>query len=159
MVKCKSLVKTLTGREIWKQVAGPNAILRFLNGASNGSLGWTAFESQAAKYDGDYHDAANKRGAAAVKQRGLDADEVAASAKLNDGAAPATPASSAPASTAPPTAPTTPPPPIMSRQRKPAGWTRCFWPAHIPTNAHAGRHASGGYGWHSRNPTATPHCR
>ena len=99
---------TMDGRELWKQIAGPNAIMHYLNGAANGSLGWTAFESQAAKYDGTYHDMAKAR-AASVKQRGLDADESAANAAFAD-----KPDGSAPASTAPPTAPTTPPPPLTT---------------------------------------------
>ena len=115
----------LSNRETWKQIAGPAAVMRFLNGASNGSMGWTAFESQAAKYDGTYHDMAKAR-AAAVKSRGEDAEAAAAAAKYATPPAATGPTASAPASTEPPPpvpAITSPPMTTASAEAPPAAAT------------------------------------
>jgi hypothetical protein len=97
----------LNGREIWKQIAAPYAMLSQVEGMRNGSMQWQAYESQAAKYDRTFSDMVKMRNVNRVQ-----ADKEAAANQASEAEGAVLKRMYPPPSgdTAPPTAPTTPPP-------------------------------------------------
>ena len=73
----------LDGQTLWKQLATPEAMLNYLEGARNGSTQWMSYEDQAAKYDGTYKSMADARKRAIAGRDKTDADQ-AAQAQAND---------------------------------------------------------------------------